>query len=75
MGSILIKNGRVWDGDSFSVQDILIRESRIAQISKNITADADSYLMQREKPFQPGWWIFMSICAESPLGPLASAGR
>jgi len=41
MGSILIKNGRVWDGDSFSVQDILIRESRIAQISKNITADAD----------------------------------
>lgn len=41
MGTVLIKNGRLWDGEGFSSRDILTRESRVEKIGKNITETAD----------------------------------
>lgn len=41
MGTVLIKNGRLWDGEGFSFRDVLTRESRVERIGKNITEAAD----------------------------------
>lgn len=41
MGSVLIKNGRVWDGNRFFEADVLTRDSVIARIGENITEPAD----------------------------------
>ena len=38
--SILIKNGRIWDGDRFFCGDILTEDERIAEIAPHIDADA-----------------------------------
>ena len=41
MARILIKNGRVWDGDSFFFADILTDGALISKIESNITDEAD----------------------------------
>ena len=41
MARILIKNGRVWDGDSFFFADILTDGAFISKIESNITDEAD----------------------------------
>lgn len=41
MGRILIKNGRVWDGEGFISADILTEGKLIKRISKDITEKAD----------------------------------
>lgn len=43
MGKILIKNGRVWNGESFSLNDILVEEEFIKKIDKNIV-DEQAYV-------------------------------
>lgn len=40
MGKILIKNGRVWDGEAFCMADVLTENNRIACIAPGILADA-----------------------------------
>ena len=41
MAKILIKNGRVWDGEGFFYADVLTDGDRIAKIEPNITDDAN----------------------------------
>ena len=41
MARILIKNGRVWDGEKFFSADILTCDGKIAEISEAITSDAE----------------------------------
>lgn len=41
MGRILIKNGRVWDGDRFFYADILTQDQKILEITENITESAN----------------------------------
>ena len=41
MGKILIKNGRVWDGERFFDADVLTDGEQIAQIRPNITEPAE----------------------------------
>ena len=41
MAKILIKNGRIWDGDSFFFADILTDGALISKIESNITDEAD----------------------------------
>ena len=41
MGKILIKNGRIWDGEKFFFSDILTDGKIIEKIGVNINADAD----------------------------------
>ena len=40
MGKILIKNGRVWDGEKFSFNDILIEDNIVKKIDSNIIEDS-----------------------------------
>ena len=41
MATILIKNGRVWDGEKFFYSDVLSGDGKVLQIQKNITQNAD----------------------------------
>jgi len=41
MASILIKNGRLWDGERFLFADVLTEGSRISKIGKDIANNAD----------------------------------
>lgn len=41
MGRILIKNGRVWDGENFIFADILTEGKKIQKISESIAENAD----------------------------------
>lgn len=41
MGKILIKNGRVWDGEKFSYADILIDGSTVAKMESRLSESAD----------------------------------
>ena len=41
MARILIKGGRVWDGDRFFFSDVLCEGGRVASISEKISVDAD----------------------------------
>ena len=41
MAKILIKNGRVWDGEGFIDADVLVAGDKIAKIEKGITDGAD----------------------------------
>lgn len=41
MGTCLIKNGRVWDGEEFFDADVLTKEDTVIAISKNISEPAD----------------------------------
>jgi len=40
MAKILIKGGRVWDGEEFFYADILTDGEKIAKIESNVTEDA-----------------------------------
>lgn len=41
MEKILIKNGRVWDGESFSCADVLTEGAKVAKIESHISGEAD----------------------------------
>ncbi len=41
MSSILLRGGRVWDGERFFFSDVLIEDTKIKRISENIEEDAD----------------------------------
>ncbi len=41
MGKILIKNGRIWDGERFYFADVLTEDDRICKIEENIHENAD----------------------------------
>lgn len=44
MGKILIKNGRVWDGNRFFYADVLAQEGVISRIGENIEEEKDTYV-------------------------------
>lgn len=54
MGSILIRNGRVWDGNKFLRQDILTQDDVILQIGEGITGDAEFVLDAEGKTVSAG---------------------
>ena len=54
MARILIKNGRVWDGDKFFTSDILTRDGKIDAICENITEDAEFTFDASGKIVSPG---------------------
>ena len=41
MGKILIKNGRVWDGEKFFFADVLTDGGKISKIESDICDDAE----------------------------------
>ncbi|MBQ7089544.1 MAG: hypothetical protein IJN82_00330 [Clostridia bacterium] len=41
MAKILIKNGRVWDGERFFYADVLTNGAEIAQIAPDLSEKAD----------------------------------
>ena len=41
MSNILIKNGKIWDGDRFYFSDLLIENGKIATIAKMINVNAE----------------------------------
>ena len=41
MGTICIKNGRLWDGAQFSYGDVLVNKGKILSIDRNISENAD----------------------------------
>ena len=41
MGTILLKNGRIWDGERFFFADLLAKDDKIAKISPDIKDEAD----------------------------------
>jgi dihydroorotase len=54
MAKILIKNGRVWNGEEFSYADVLTDGDRIAKIEQNITDDANYVYDASEKIVSAG---------------------
>ncbi len=54
MAKILIKNGRVWDGEKFFFADVLIEDKVIAKIEKNISNDADYVFDATDKTVSAG---------------------
>lgn len=52
--SILIKNGRVWDGERFFFSDILTDGKKIAEIGENINYPADFVFDAKGKTVSPG---------------------
>ncbi len=53
MGSVLIKNGRIWDGTDFRIGDVLTRDDRIEAIG-NLEASADFIFDAEGKTVLPG---------------------
>lgn len=41
MSNILVKNGRIWDGEQFYFSDVYIEKGKIAAIAKEINTNAD----------------------------------
>ena len=54
MGKILIKNGRVWDGEKFSYSDVLTDNGYIKIIAPDITENADYVYDAEGKIVSPG---------------------
>lgn len=54
MADILIKNGRVWDGEEFYYSDILIDKGKIEEILPKINTDADFVYDAAGKTVLPG---------------------
>ena len=54
MADILIKNGRVWDGEKFNYSDILIDNGKIKEILPKINAYADFVYDASGKTVSPG---------------------
>lgn len=54
MSSILVKNGRVWDGERFFYADVLTGDGKIIQIAPYIEANANFIFDAREKIVSPG---------------------
>lgn len=54
MSVILLKNGRVWDGERFFFADVLAKDGRIAQVAPTISEPADFTYDAREKIVSAG---------------------
>ncbi len=52
--SILIKNGRIWDGEKFFFADLLTEEKKIAKIEPEINGNFDSVFDAEGKTVSPG---------------------
>ncbi len=52
--SVLIKNGRIWDGESFFLADILTEKDKIAEISPDIREKADFVFDAEGMTVSPG---------------------
>lgn len=55
MSKILIKNGRIWDGEKFYFADILTHNRHISKIDTDITTDADFVYDAEGKTVSPGF--------------------
>jgi len=55
MSKMLIKNGKVWNGDNFLYSDILIADGKIAEISNNISENAEYVYDATGKIVSPGF--------------------
>ena len=54
MGRILIKNGKVWNGEKFFFADVLTENKRIIRVEENITETADFVFDASGKIVAPG---------------------
>ena len=54
MSRILIKGGKVWDGERFYYADVLTDDGKVAEIAENIEADADFVFDARNKIVSAG---------------------
>ncbi len=54
MGKILIKNGRIWDGEKFFFADILTENDKIVMIEKSIDENVDFVFDAQGKTVAPG---------------------
>ena len=54
MSKILIKNGRVWDGEKFFLSDVLTENNKIAKIEENLSDEADFIFDAKDKIVCPG---------------------
>lgn len=54
MAKILIKNGRVWDGEKFFFADVLTKDGKIAKVEKEISEQADFVFDATDKIVSPG---------------------
>lgn len=54
MARILIKNGRVWDGEKFFPSDVFIADGKIAGMRENIAEDAEFTYDASGKTVSPG---------------------
>lgn len=54
MADILIKNGRIWDGEEFCYSDVLIDKGKIEEILPKINIDADLVYDAAGKTVMPG---------------------
>ena len=54
MPRILIKNGKVWDGECFYYADVLTDHGKIIEIAQNIDADADFLFKAKNKIVSAG---------------------
>ena len=54
MAKILIKNGRVWDGEAFKFADVLTDGNTVAKIEPHISDDADFVYDATGKTVSPG---------------------
>ena len=41
MAKVIIKNGRVWDGEKFYFADVLIENEKISKIADKVSEDAE----------------------------------
>ncbi len=55
MGSVLIKGGRVWDGERFFIRDVLTENKQIIKIDQNISEKADLIFDASGKIVSPGF--------------------
>ena len=54
MSRLLIKNGRIWDGEKFFFADVLTEDKVIAKIEKNISDNADYVFDATDKTVSVG---------------------
>ena len=57
MSRILIKNGRVWDGEKFLFADILADGNKIARIEPSVSENAEFVFDASGKTVSPGFIV------------------
>ena len=70
MAKILIKNGRIWDGERFFLADILTDGDKISKIEPSISEKADFVMTRRAKRFPRDLWTLTCISEGSRVNSL-----